>query len=109
MERRGVPVSVLALLALTGLGIYALRASFLVAGGRVRLGPGARAALHHARAPLLGALLAGVVTAHAGAAGAVDPAAATVVAAAALAARRGGTAAAVLAGLVAIAALGTWG
>lgn len=99
-------MSTLALLALTGLGIYALRASFLVAGDRVRLGPGARAALNHARAPLLGALLANVVVQRPSVAGLVDPGALAVVAVAALAARARGTAAAVLAGLVAIAALG---
>lgn len=102
-------MSALALLALTGLGIYAIRASFVLAGDRVRLRPGARAALDHARAPLLGALLAGVVTQQPGAAGPVDPAALAVVAVAALAARRGGTAGAVLAGLVVIAAIGSLG
>ncbi len=99
-------MSMMALLAATGLGIYALRASFLVAGRRVRLGPGTRAALDHARAPLLGALLANLVAQHPGAGGLVDPAAVAVVAVAALAARAGGTAAAVVAGLVVIAALG---
>jgi branched-subunit amino acid transport protein len=99
-------VTGVAWLALTGLGIYALRASFLLAGDRVRLGPGARRALDHARAPLLGALLASVLTQRPDLAGLVDPMAAAVVAVAALAARKGGTAAAVLAGLVAIAALG---
>jgi branched-subunit amino acid transport protein len=94
------------MLALAGLGIYAIRASFLLSAGHVRLGPASRRVLGHARVALLGALLAGVVTRQPTAAGLVDPTALAVVAVAALATRRAGTAAAVPAGLIAIVALG---
>ncbi|MFP5451969.1 MAG: hypothetical protein ACLGG9_09505 [Thermoleophilia bacterium] len=100
-------MSGLLLLAVAGLGIYAIRASFVVAGERVRLGPGTRAALGHARAPLVAALLTGLIAQRPAAGLPVDPVAVAVVAVAALAVRRGGTASAVLAGLATIAALGT--
>ncbi len=95
----------LAMLALTGVGIYAIRASFLLAGGRVRLGGHTRRALENARPALLAALVAGAVMPP-GAGWSPDLRAVAVVAVAALVARRGGTAAAVPAGLAAIVALG---
>jgi branched-subunit amino acid transport protein len=94
------------MLALAGLGIYGIRASFLLSAGRVRLGPACRRALGHARVALLGALLADVLTRQPSAAGLLDPTALVVVVVAALAARRAGPAAAVPAGLIAIVALG---
>ena len=100
-------MSGIGMLALAGLGIYAIRASFVVAGHRVRLGGRARRALDHGRVALLGALLADLMTRQPGVHWLVDPTAAVVVATAALAARRGGTAAAVLGGLAAIVAIGS--
>lgn len=99
-------MSGLLLLVAAGAGIYAIRASFVLAGERALLGARARAALGHARAPLVAALLAGLLTQHPGAGLPVDPVALAVAGAAAPAARRGGTAGAVAAGLATIAALG---
>lgn len=99
-------MSGLLLLVAAGAGIYAIRASFVLAGGRVPLGPRARAALGQARAPLVAALLAGLLTQQPAAGLPVDPVALAVAGVAALAARRAGTAGAVAAGLAMIAVLG---
>jgi branched-subunit amino acid transport protein len=95
------------ILLLAGAGIYAIRASFIVGGGRLHLPARVQGSLGHARAAVLGALIVGVLTGGgAGPAGLLDPVGLAVVVAAALVARRAGTGPVVLAGLGAIAVAG---
>ena len=100
-------MSPLLVLVFTGLALYAIRASFLVTAGRFRLPVRVQAALGHARPAVLAALLVTILTGGDGPAGIADPTALVVTGVAVVVSMRAGMITTVLAGLVAIAVLGT--
>jgi branched-subunit amino acid transport protein len=95
----------IALVALAAIGIFALRASFLVTAGRFELPASWSAALSHARPAVLGSLLASIV-AGGGLTSSPDVTALVVVCVAALASTRLDMSGTVGVGLVAIAFAG---
>lgn len=90
---------------LAAVGIYGIRAFFLVTAGRFALPPRVEALLQHTRPAVFGALLAGGVV-DAAPPSMPDPTGLAVLAVVALAARRGTMTHMVIAGMATIAAVG---